>query len=237
MARVRISKEYDERLKELLDAAQKLFFKRGYLNVSVNDIIDAVGVAKGTFYHYFKSKEDLLNQLIDRFTRQTLLRVEGLLKEPGLNALDKMNRFFSAFKMAKIESKELMKMLMRVMYNDQNAMFRHKMFKRNTELAVPIFAAILRQGTEEGIFDPVDSDETAELIFSMGFHLNETVVELILEADTKPGNLDLIMRKMEVYERTIEKILGAPQGSLSIGDRSYVELFKPDSQEAADDKG
>ncbi len=236
MARVRISKEYDERLKELLDAAQQLFFQKGYQNVSINHIIEAVGVAKGTFYHYFKSKEDLLNQLVNRFTEKTLLQIKEVAENPDLNALDKMNRFFTVTRDEKIKNKELMMMLMRVMYTDHNAIFRHKMFKRNTEIAVPYFAEIIRQGMKEGVFDPVDAVETAELIFSMGYRMNEVSVALMLEADENPGNLDLIERKVEVYERTIEKILGAPKGSLTFGDRSYIEVFRPVKKEAPDDK-
>ncbi len=59
---VRVTKEYDQRLQELLDTARQLFFEIGYEKTSVNDIIDRVGVAKGTFYHYFKTKEDLLDK-------------------------------------------------------------------------------------------------------------------------------------------------------------------------------
>ena len=67
---VRISKDYDVRKQEFLDAAQKLFYEQGYDQTSVNTIIDAVGVSKGTFYHYFKSKEDLLDALAERVAMQ-----------------------------------------------------------------------------------------------------------------------------------------------------------------------
>ena len=60
--KMRISKDYDVRKNEILDMAQKLFFEMGYEQTSVSNIIDAVGVAKGTFYYYFKSKEELLEK-------------------------------------------------------------------------------------------------------------------------------------------------------------------------------
>lgn len=48
----------------LLEAAIKLFARVGYDNASVDEIVEAAGVAKGTFYYYFKSKEDLFLSLI-----------------------------------------------------------------------------------------------------------------------------------------------------------------------------
>jgi len=56
---MRISKDGDIRKQELLDAALQLFYEKGYEKTSVNDIIEKVGVSKGAFYYYFKSKEEV----------------------------------------------------------------------------------------------------------------------------------------------------------------------------------
>ncbi|MCK4835886.1 MAG: TetR/AcrR family transcriptional regulator, partial [Candidatus Aminicenantes bacterium] len=110
---VRVSKEYDERLNELLDAGQQLFFQKGYELTSVNDIIEKVGVAKGTFYHYFNSKDDLLDKIVERWTLASLERVERLvMNQEHLNAVEKLNLFFITIRDYKVESLELMKMLM-----------------------------------------------------------------------------------------------------------------------------
>lgn len=65
---MRIIKEADIRKNEILDAAGILFTEKGYDNTSVTDIMNAVGIAKGTLYHHYKSKEDILNALIKRQT-------------------------------------------------------------------------------------------------------------------------------------------------------------------------
>ena len=61
---MRIIKEADIRKNEILDAAGILFTEKGYDNTSVTDIMNAVGIAKGTLYHHYKSKEDILNALM-----------------------------------------------------------------------------------------------------------------------------------------------------------------------------
>lgn len=223
-----IAKEFDERLSEFLDTAQQLFMQRGYAKTSINDIVKHMEVAKGTFYHYFKSKIDLLNRLVERFTRTAVLAAKELVHQENLNAVEKLNRFFTTIRDLKIENKELMIMLMKVMYTDENLMFRHKMFKRNIEALAPEFAKIIRQGIEEGSFDPVDDRETAEMIFTMSMNLNETVVALMLEMDKKPENIDIIEAKLKAYEKAIERLLGAPPGTFALVERRIIELFKVD---------
>lgn len=223
---VRIVKEYDERLIEFLDTAQQLFFQKGYEKTSVNDIIEKVGVAKGTFYHYFKSKVDLLDKLVERFTEKTYQLGKELVERQDMSALDKLNSFFITIRDFKVENLELMKMLMKVMYREENLLMRHKMYEHTLGLLTPEFAKIIRQGMEEGCFDPVDDAETAELIFGMSLNLSETLVALLLESEEKPENIDKIEKKMIAFERAIERILGAPEGSFLVVERRIIEMFK-----------
>ncbi|MDF2532153.1 MAG: TetR family transcriptional regulator [Clostridia bacterium] len=63
---MRITKEYDERRNEILDTAEKLFHAKGYEKCTVNDILKEISIAKGTFYHYFRSKEEVLDAIVSR---------------------------------------------------------------------------------------------------------------------------------------------------------------------------
>ena len=62
---VRITKATEERRLEIIETAQKLFGERGFNNTPVDAIIQEMGVAKGTFYYYFKSKEEVLEAIAD----------------------------------------------------------------------------------------------------------------------------------------------------------------------------
>lgn len=68
-ARRRVTKRPEERNEELLDAAERLFAERGIDATTVEDITRAAGVAKGTFYLYFGSKEHILAALRERLFR------------------------------------------------------------------------------------------------------------------------------------------------------------------------
>ena len=63
-ARKRVRMDHEERRKQILDAATALFLRRPYSQVSVSDIAEAAGVAKGLLHHYFDSKRDLYLEVV-----------------------------------------------------------------------------------------------------------------------------------------------------------------------------
>jgi AcrR family transcriptional regulator len=228
---VRITKEYDERLNELLAAAQQLFFEKGYEKTSVSHIIDKVGVAKGTFYHYFKSKEELLDKLVDQFSTKAHAEIIKIIENKDLNAIEKFNRFATSMYAMKVENMGLMKMLMKVMYKDENLLLRHKIFMGNFNRLTPEYARLIKQGVEEGHFDTSDPEEMAEIILTWGYTLNEMIVGLLLETDEKPDNLAVIEKKLNAFERGMERLLGAETGSLNMFNHQMIEAFKPGENE------
>lgn len=70
--RKRVRMDYDERRRLILDAATALFLRRPYGQVSISDIADAAGVAKGLLHHYFGSKRDLYLEVVRDVTRVAL---------------------------------------------------------------------------------------------------------------------------------------------------------------------
>ncbi|MBR6476951.1 MAG: helix-turn-helix transcriptional regulator, partial [Lachnospiraceae bacterium] len=72
-------KEAEERKKEILDAAEELFIARGYDETSTSDILEKVGIARGTLYYHFKSKEEILDALIDRIMQEAARRMNAAL--------------------------------------------------------------------------------------------------------------------------------------------------------------
>ncbi len=79
-----MSKTKDKQ-KVLFRSAEKLFEKYGYRKVSVDEIVKKAGVAKGTFYLYFKNKDELYRRIIENYYQEEIITpVESLLKEKEL---------------------------------------------------------------------------------------------------------------------------------------------------------
>lgn len=73
---MRVVKEHEERRNEILNTAQTLFVTKGYMKTTINDILQAIGIAKGTFYHYFKSKEEVLDAIIERIIQADVAKAQ-----------------------------------------------------------------------------------------------------------------------------------------------------------------
>ncbi len=226
----RITKEYHERKNEILDAAQELFFTKGYKQTSIESIIKKIGVAKGTFYYYFKSKEDLMDKLVKRMTNQILSEIKKITERTDLDALAKLNRAYITARNVKLENIDLIKLYLKVLYKDENIILRHKIYMSNIDLLVPEFAKIINQGVEEKIFNTPFPHEAAKLIFELAQTLSNSTVKLFLEIDENPEIIEKIEREIDLYEDGIERIIGAKKGSVNIVERSslknILEKFK-----------
>lgn len=78
------SKPPDERRKELIDTAARLFAERGYESVSVRDILAEVNGAPGMFYYYFKSKQDIYLATMEDYISEKLDRKCALMEDAAM---------------------------------------------------------------------------------------------------------------------------------------------------------
>ena len=85
----------DERKASLLRAAKELFFSRGYAATSVNDILDTQHVSKGSFYHHFESKLEVLTELCKQHQLEAAERYRSAVKD-GMSALEKLDLLLDA---------------------------------------------------------------------------------------------------------------------------------------------
>src|SRR5512141_613459 len=85
----RKTKPPQERKVELIDAAERLFSAKGYGETAVSDIVHDLNVAQGTFYYYFKSKEDILKAVIEH-DLQTMRDEVGVIRQQALDARGKL---------------------------------------------------------------------------------------------------------------------------------------------------
>ena len=84
-------KKGDLRRAQILDAAEKLFFEKGYDRTSVQDILDALGMSKGGFYHYFDAKDAVLRAVSERRAERRFSRLNTELYGGRRSAIDRLN--------------------------------------------------------------------------------------------------------------------------------------------------
>ncbi|MCO1603311.1 TetR/AcrR family transcriptional regulator [Desulfosporosinus nitroreducens] len=158
---VKTAIKYKSKKNELVEIAEKLFLEKGYEETSIEDILKASGLSKGGFYHYFKSKEEVLAESINNFAESLLKELEPIIEDQGLNALEKLNRFMEKKIAFQKPRKELIKYLFMVMKSDFSF---YKYCLIIAQKYVDPFTRIIEQGAKEGIFKVEFPRETADIL-------------------------------------------------------------------------
>jgi AcrR family transcriptional regulator len=226
----RIVKPPEERKKELLDAAWDLFFRKGYENTSVNDIITTVGVAKGTFYHYFKSKDALMDELARRHAESHIREWEKVLSDDGLNALEKLNTVLDASKRLKLQDRDLALLYFRMYYNSRNSFLRYKINREVMKKGAETLSRIIEEGCREGVFTTPYPRDAVRILIKLGNDLMEELVGYLIRAEKEPEVMEKVARSYEVYRDVMERILGVASGSIDFFDKAFLtDFFKADN--------
>jgi len=107
------------------------------------------------------------------------------------------------------------------------------MNEKNIELVTPELAKVVKQGVSEGTFNTPFSEEVAELILRIGDELGNSSARLLLEIGKKPENIALIEKNIMLYENAVERILGLPEGSVTMVDKETVKEILRATKEAS----
>ena len=140
---MRVVKEAEERKQEILDAAEMLFGTKGFDNTSTGDILDAVGIARGTLYYHFKSKEEILDGVIQRMTNRLMEDAKASVRNKKLPVLERLTK---AIMVLNVESKIGYEVMEQV-HRPQNALMHQKMQTTLLSGITPIFTELVVEMT------------------------------------------------------------------------------------------
>jgi len=154
-------KNHNLKKHKLVELSEALFIEKGYEATSIEDILKASGLSKGGFYHYFKSKEEVLVESMRSFAEGMLMELEPIVEAEGVSALDKLNRFMEKKLQLQSSKKDLARYFVMLTQSDFTY---YKYITTITEMFIRPFTAILQQGVEEGIFMVEFPRETADLL-------------------------------------------------------------------------
>ena len=199
---MRVVKSAEERKNEILDVAEQLFAEKGFDNASTNDIINQIGIARGTLYHHFTSKEEILDAIVDRMTREGIARAKAIVSDKSMPLMDRLTGVIMALNVSGEAKEEVLEQI----HKPQNALLHQKMQERLLSGVVPVIAGLIEEGNAEGTFASKYPTEAAEMIM---IYASVAFDEL---AQLKPEEMQ---RKGMAFICHIERILGAKENSLA----------------------
>lgn len=199
---MRIVKEHDERKNEIIDTATALFLDKGYDQCSINDILNSIGIAKGTFYHYFKSKEDVLDAAVNKMSEQISIQVQKIAARKEIPPLDRIIQILLATRVTDRAEKALIE----EMHKTQNALLHQKTLVSIVTMLTPVFAEIVKEGNAAGIFHCSYPEESIQILLSATLTLLDDGIFRLEKAQEA--------KVFEALVHTMEKMLDLKDGSL-----------------------
>lgn len=222
----RIVKSPEERRNELITAAQKLFYTKGYEKTTVSDIVKAVGVAQGTFYYHFGSKVGILEAMVRQMIDQQAEQSRPIVYNDTLSALEKFNLLVGQNNQWKIEHKDAVIQLARQLIRDDNVLLEKKMTDYRRQIYGDMLVDIIEEGVEDGIFQIDHARESADLILVISRHLGRSLLTLLLADDDRDTRRDTAHRQIETMNLTIASILGLESDFQLVDPTLIDEWFK-----------
>lgn len=206
---MRIVKDAEERKNEILDAAGELFGRKGFDGTSTNDILEKVGIARGTLYYHFKSKEDIMDALIERIGCRMLRNAQEIAEDKSLPVVERLIRVILSMNV-KESGEDGGKELIEHMHNPKNALMHQKAQKMIIEGLTPILTKIIQEGIDEGLCNTPYPYECMEMILIYAntvFDDNDTVV---MSEECRATHIEAFLFNME-------RLLNAKNGTFAEG--------------------
>lgn len=180
---------------EILSVAYNLFITKGYDNTSVDEIIEKVNIAKGTFYYYFTSKEEMLDEVINKMINEEIIEAKKVVLMP----IPIEQKVVGIVTSLRPKSNELN--IVEALNNENNIKMHMKYNKRIIDEATIILKDVVLEGIDKEVFNCTNIEERIKLLLKMS---NDTF------DDNNFTNKDV-----EVYIDMVEKLLGANPGTMS----------------------
>ncbi len=200
---MRIVKDAEVRKNEILDAADVLFAQKGYDGTSTNDILEKVGIARGTLYHHFKSKEEIMDALIERYSLRLLSQAKEIAEDRSIPIVERIIRVVMALNFSGGSSRQIMEHI----HKPQNALMHRKLERVVIRGVTPIMAGIIQEGVEQGIFHTPYPYECMEMVV--------VYANTVFDDDMVPMTDEERAARIQALIFHVERMLGARSGSLA----------------------
>ena len=198
----RVSKDPQERRKDLIDAAEFLFMTKGYEHTAISDIVKRVNVAQGTFYYHFKSKIEILEEVAKKSLGSLVKEIGMIADRADLSPVARLNEFLQTFVRSGTSNKELVGFL----HQESNLIIRNKLAKTTMTEVVPVLARIIEQGKTDGLFRVTHCLETAKFLLL-------AIAEMFHDPEVMKDSRH-IQRALNTFEQCVARVLGMEDGSI-----------------------
>ena len=215
-------KKGDLKRAAILDAAEKLFFEKGYDRTSVQDLLDALGMSKGGFYHYFDSKEAVLRAVSERRAEGRFERLSAELYAAHRGPIDRLNMLLGMANLFENEDARFAALMLRLCYVEGDASLRDHQRRILLERLASYVSDVIDEGARDGSFHTRHPGEVGRLLLLLALDVDEEAGRMLARS---PGSPDVAIDMLELlnaWREAAEKLVGAPYGSIRLFDAARM---------------
>ena len=200
----------EKRKKELLNIAYDMFLTRGYENTHVDEIIEKAQIAKGTYYYYFQSKEQMLEEVIDMMIENETERASQIIRM-DIPVPQKIVGIVASMKPTEEEQP-----VKNALFQPKNVLMHYKVRQELICVLTPLLSEVIGEGVKEGIFECENIPERVKM--------------LLIISDSTFNEGTFSEKDISVFIDMTEKLLGAENGTMSfiydLIDKSNMEAIE-----------
>lgn len=211
-------KKGDVKRTQILDTAERLFFERGYDRTSVQDILDALEMSKGGFYHYFDAKDSVLRAVSERRVQGRFDRLVAELGSARRGPVDKLNLLLGMANLFEAEDASFAALLLKLCYQEKDAAMCAHRRRVLIDRLLPHVNEVIGEGLADGSFHTRYPMEIGRLLLLMACDVDDEVCNLLAD---NPDNPEVMLRLLELlntWRDSAERLIGAPYGSIALFD-------------------
>lgn len=214
--------------REILDATQRLVLTKGYEQMSIQDVLDEVGMSSGAFHHYFDSRGALLAGLIEQIQQETEKPLLPIIHDLHLTAIEKLQGFFDTLDRLRVAHKSDIIKLMRVWYTDDNALVRQRVDEAILQQRAPLLTEIVHQGIREGSFTIAYPEQAGEILMTLFQGMGNVHANLFFSFERdrdEVGFIEHVVTTHAAYMDAMERVLGVPSHSFYRTDTEALQVW------------
>lgn len=199
---MRITKSKEERKLEIILCAKRLFEEKGYQNTKVIDITKALDVAKGTFYYYFESKEDVIVEIVNLTIDSLVESAKEVANNETMSPIEKIKMLFFSDTLNHHEVESVAKSVDAI----RNFELQNAIMVEVTNRLSPILADIITEGVTKGLF------HTEHILVKSQFILSGA--QFLLDSGYFRWSDEELAEKKKVLPVLFEELFNIPKGEL-----------------------
>jgi len=213
----------DERQAEIISVAERLFLEKGYHKTSIAEIIEEAGIAKGTFYHHFKSKDELAEAMVTSRFETLRPLYDEIAARSDLDPVSRMQAYFDISSTWKSTQIEFLVTTVMALYREENALILRRMFANTIALLGPYLNDVIRDGIDAGVFHTPYRERFGEFLLSLFVGIGASQSRLIAESLEEPTKLYDYAEMIAMLEHSINRLLGLENPTISVGAQPLLD--------------